>query len=714
MNSDKKRPDVNQSDVKNSDRNLPDMSPDAPSQLDWLGRMLRRFWWFDVVYPVTLSLLLLAALTFVIKSGQKQMRLSLLAEDRLIELSQSVAQMLPRKASGQNEARATIVSVTQADLQKFSTHRQTTSSNNVTFDVGMDTYAAVLKKIADKAQRRTVVYLRILPGLRELTPGDYDPLIDAMRATREKLDIRIVHNRRQAATLPEALRELAPLLDDEPCREYPEVQIRCSYSSDWNDWVIQSVVNDAQSDAPSTHGPQWISSQFATSGDSWILNLPPVENIPELSLKDVLSVGDPFVQGLPRVIMIGQTITSPNDPAAALSWVHLKKDSAVPLHTFWAQVSEMHASGMQILVPPPWLVNSVTIAFCLVVLAQLIWFDSAVALGSWIVFALLGPLVNGLAMYTAQIYVPLFDACYFGLATLVSAGFARLSFAAFERFRLDEKRRLHAWTSDLKSNFISLLSHNLNTPIAKMQGTLSLLSLQPTPGTWKTDVRHAEALVAQLELVVKAVLASTALEEGAVMPTPVTLERLAKDIVSQAQGPLRRLAVVLEHDPAQIDPDLMQLPQKIDVRSVISAVTCMAALFAPPPEQTDRPVSVRLWVGPANAESGEGCRIRLECDARWIPSTAHAILGSREAPGLRARVLGDFVADVLAGLVHQTARAGHGSMMATPLGRGGRIELLLHELAHKIVDEPGLFPPLPGFGRWHLPCSKKVPGGTCA
>jgi len=690
----------------------------------------RRFWWLDVVYPVTLALLLFSGLTYVIYAGQKQMQLSLLAEDETLATALRISSWFTSPPVTKSPEIRTIT-VSDSDLQNLGTVRGPKLR-----DVPVETYVAALDRLAEAGPAR--VYLRLLPGLYDLTPGDLEPLAAAIRRHAGRLTVRVVFPRRQAPTLPESIRA-EPVLDDEPCREYPEINIRCSFSADWTDWAVQNVgdesrtlaaagvdgTGDSRRTTADSQLAPWASDQFAIGGQSYVLNLPDQTLIPDQSMTSLVRGGlrvESAADGKPRMVFIGQALAfsepeSQGSANNASSWVHTPRAESVhgtPLHVFLAQVAAMHAGDQFIAVPRREFVIAATVLFCLMIMAQLVTLDASVALGTWFVFALTAPVANAIAMRSFGAYLPVVDIAYFGLATLVTAGFARLSQAALERFRIEERSKLHAWTTDVKSNFISLLSHNLNTPIAKMQGTLSLLAIQPSPGLWRSDIRRAEALVAQLDLVVKAVLLSSALDENASTTQAISLERLASDALQQSQGVLRRLGITLtmartdspqdQQDKSEEAADALRLPRPLDARSITSAITCAAALFAPPQsESSTDPTTVRMQIGvPETVSSGSDPGkdkapilqdsengifwIRLHCDTRWLTASALAILESPDGVSLRSRMLGDFVTDVAASLVVQVVQTSGVAVSATPVGRGGFIDLVLAEAKPASID----------------------------
>src|SRR5690606_4247233 len=181
-----------------------------------------------------------------------------------------------------------------------------------------------------------------------------------------------------------------------------------------------------------------------------------------------------------------------------------------------------------------------------------------------------------------------------------------LSFSAFKRWRLEEQTRFHSLTADLKGNFISLLSHNLNTPVAKMQGMLAILARKPGPGQWKEDITCAEKHVAQLEIGIRSVLIGSALDENSLHPESRSLKALAQEF-EQAQGSLSRLGGRAEiTDLTADDEDLLFLPLAFDTKVFVATLAAACALFA------DHEERVRVTLGLHVAETDTGYALRVE------------------------------------------------------------------------------------------------------
>src|SRR5690606_15763066 len=110
------------------------------------------------------------------------------------------------------------------------------------------------------------------------------------------------------------------------------------------------------------------------------------------------------------------------------------------------------------------------------------------ALGTFLMVSTSAPLLNALLMATVGVFVPVFDVIFAGLSSVVFLAFAKLSLESLRTRRFRLQRQIDSDVADVKGNFISLVSHNLNTPVAKMQGMLDLLNQLPIEPALKDAV----------------------------------------------------------------------------------------------------------------------------------------------------------------------------------------------------------------------------------
>jgi signal transduction histidine kinase len=573
-----------------------------------------RLWWFDVIYPIALIALLFGSLTFIIYAGQPQMRLTSLAERELLTLS---LRLRPHTDS--------------ATLPGAIAYIEAKSTDDI---------ERILEETTARTPKPVPIYVAWQPTSS-----------DQLARLRRFKEWRVVHvvNPNLLAERPSS--DLTVVAND-TCNDANTIQTQCSFDLEFADWAVQRILNDS---AQPTANVPWISDMLASSFPSYIIKpANPKVFGPNIAPEQVRAV----------------IISHGTEPVATVY-------GKVPYSMFLAQLADQAFGGAMIAIPKRITIQTVTFALCLFVAGLLWWYGAAIALGVFVMVIVLGPLMNALALSYVNLYVPLFDAFYFGLATFLWAGFGQLSFYSFQQWRLDEQRQAHSRSADLKGNFVSLLSHNLNTPIAKMQGMLGILAAIPTADHWKQDIRHAESLVAQLELLVRSVLIGTALEEGNQTATARSLQAIVDELRSTAIPVLKRLGAEIELDHySAADDDLFHLPLVMDYRSIVAAIAAAVALFC------DKFMDQKQHLETVLAVTGDhSLKVRITSHSVWLPSQAVTLLGQKAVSSVRSGHGPSFMIDVFSGLIRQALRVHAGTLTMSPQGQGGDLEMEFHQIS---------------------------------
>lgn len=130
-----------------------------------------------------------------------------------------------------------------------------------------------------------------------------------------------------------------------------------------------------------------------------------------------------------------------------------------------------------------------------------------------------------------------------------------------------QKHRLLQQVEELKTNFISMMSHDLKTPIARIQGMVDIIQRDPTPIS--SQQREALDMVhASSDDLLKFI--NSILQYGRIEAQQIELRlqskdvnSLLKDVVKKHEflAKLKKIRIVTELEtlfPAQVDPELMK------------------------------------------------------------------------------------------------------------------------------------------------------------
>ena len=642
-------------------------------------RIVRHLWWLDVIYPLALGLLIVAALSYTVYSGPRQSRLSLKMEKDLIRFSLA-------KASGQaikNPREVLVVSVGGADFPVG-----LPVGDALYFGKVMDLYVGMLKTLSQQGLPLVFVHWDT-----EIRSGDelaYDHLAQTLDSISDRTKVFFVTSTSKLGRVPLNVLNRSIWLNDSYCDEQTEVQIDCSLVPEYGDWVVQQILNNVRPDlAADAMSAPWVSERLANGFPSYLLNLSPPQALATKSAREILQ--SPGLASGYRVAFIGNDIkpTSPIDVRreadqkikTIYNWGN-SGDSVggIPPHVFWALLAQMFVDESMISMPNNFLMIFYNVLVCVLLFTAMLSGDGAIGLVCLLTYMFIAPLLNAAGIRFFRVYMPLFDSYYFGLFAIIVAGLGRLSWVTVQRWRLEAKRRFNAQVADLKANFISLLSHNLNTPVAKMQGMLEVLRKLTANTPAEHPTRQSEALVTQLEFAIRSVLIASALEEGALNESARRPHDIMAEIAAVTTSSVRRLGIALSIMPLECeDESALYLPLTFDMRALTAAVSGLVALFYHQDQSTSVELNMSVRQDDAEGGSDSGSQFMVCIDLMshqgFIPLVAERLLLATEKQQMRAVGGDQFFAVVLAAFVQLFVVTYGGTVELKPNGDGGKIRI---------------------------------------
>jgi len=336
---------------------------------------------------------------------------------------------------------------------------------------------------------------------------------------------------------------------------YHEINIHCTYSEDWT-WM-----------------PQQVMSRFLKKPGSWVAstNLPHhlpnlILNLPEasaISNFNFLDARSPVVAALPKkaIVFIGNNSEQQvmfRDNKEVLQRTYTAKSQSrrtlqsdgTPWHIFWAQMASMFIDDHTVRVAPEWLI----ILFCisLVLTVFLLGFKMAerVLFACLILMAFILLFANLLSVTLLNLYIPITPLIITSFATLAGTVFLRLSINSYRGWRLLAQSAHAGEFWDVKQNFLQLISHNLNTPIAQLRGLLELICLD-SPGN--RSLARALLLSDYVRISARAVLATSTLGNQPTVMRKHSPKDLFDNLIDDESSYLARLGAFVissnESDP---------------------------------------------------------------------------------------------------------------------------------------------------------------------
>ncbi len=325
------------------------------------------------------------------------------------------------------------------------------------------------------------------------------------------------------------------------------------------------------------------------------------------SLVDVVDGAIPTKSFEGKYVIVGRTLSVPRDRDFVLTPLSKGRPDTTAL--------EASAQGLATLIgrggigsAPTVLIWLLTLAFSLVTtnIALTATPQRATALAAFGGVALI--IVAALSLLLFRRWV---DVIHPALAIVVGYYFV-LPYRLFDeyqkRWHYQEKSEFMAELEELKSNFLSLISHDLKTPIARIQGAAERLIAEKAPPervekTLRSVVRTTEELTEYIE----SILDLARVESGAL---PIQLA--SKDLNKTVQAVLVEKSPMAHEKNIDIDLDLEPLfsaryDEKL-IRRVVANLVENAIKYSPP--ETKIHISTR--------EEGEQLRLHVKDQGRGI------------------------------------------------------------------------------------------------
>lgn len=520
--------------------------------------------WFRLIAPILLGSALIGIVISTIWFGGKRESLAAYAESNLLRFALNFS---VRPAD--NHAQVVVISVRDADL-----HALDKAPLAPLKDAHITEYAAVLERVASTNPKLMVVSW--LGNAQPLTVDYLQPLTDTIdRLGIADKTILAIHFY-ATGSVPEELSRKYQIAEARDC--YYEVNSFCTWNPSWS-WMPQRIANAFWKEK----APWTLSTNLPHTLPNFVLNLPDITSIPTFSFLDFKQAGATKInEG--AVIFIGndstQDIQFRNNKdllqrtfvASSPSTRSLMTDG-IPFHVFWAGMAQMFIDGRTIAVVPAWLCRVALVLMCLLIMVSIRYLRGT-ALGPFLLCALSLPLLNALGLRYAGVYMPVVPIIAAGFALFIAATFISISVYSYRRWRLLAAEGAAEQTADIKENFISLISHNLNTPIAQLKGLLDVLIYRQKGAP--TNLTQALVYLEYMRITVRAVLNTSWITENAASVTPVTVRQFWDHLLESEQTVMNRMKISLQALPSRDDEEFGEIWY---YRFSIERETCISALF---------------------------------------------------------------------------------------------------------------------------------------
>jgi signal transduction histidine kinase len=505
----------------------------------------------EIIFPILFGAAFFALISYVIYAGNQRDQLAGRVERQLIRKSLKI---MPWRAPANSAV--SVVNESAEDVLRFGS-----IDHSYLKGIDLEVYAKALRRVLQFKPKMVVI--NWVPAVHGTDEFYLRPMLEAIAAAPETTQVLVSYPIYEIAGLPEEFRTKVKVLEGDDCGF--DLQILCQFNPDWDDWIPQRLARElwveSEQGVPRNH----VSDNLPHVRQSYLLNLPNQESLRSFSVGGLLDATDAELHSLVGgIVFIGSSVeqsfgykadsTLVRRVRTALVGEETPIEKAVPFHVWLAQIAAMFESRETIAIAPREVTLGMILLLCSLIFVFQWRLGTAASLGIFILYASLYPFLNDALVGYFQIYLPMFDAIYVGLVVFLLAAFGRLSLQAHQRWiELERQKRLES-DADIKTNFIAMISHNLNTPVAKMQGLVEMLGIKNSAWVVEAGYRRLNYQLARLQLAVRAVLITTAAEDRSLARQQFTVIQLRDDLTANLGPILKRFGVRLEME-IDTDPD---------------------------------------------------------------------------------------------------------------------------------------------------------------
>ena len=247
--------------------------------------------------------------------------------------------------------------------------------------------------------------------------------------------------------------------------------------------------------------------------------------------------------------------------------------NGTPIHAFWAQLTRMFIDNDFVYVASKNLINIVSIFLGSITLTSALLFGPFVSLVVFLISSVVLFFSNVILIREFSFHMPIFDSLYLAGNLYIVGGFLRLTIEGIREKYNIQKEKTMSENIDLKSNFISLISHNLNTPVAKMISLLELSKKSIPEDLRDQYLKPCLEKASKIQLSVRSVLASNKLEDKRLSHDIVTSAKLIEEIEFETIPLLNRLGISLNvEDESPLQTARFSFDRRLFI-PIISSIT---------------------------------------------------------------------------------------------------------------------------------------------
>ncbi len=511
--------------------------------------------WLRLLFPILVGAILIAMFVQVMIFGGKRENLVSRGESTFLRWSLAFAPDLTGTLNSKSEAgdrlttkpQVVTISVRDSDLDALEA-----APNSQIRDAHIREYANVLEQVA--ASNPSWVVISWLTYAHPMSEDYLKPLINVINKLNLRNKVTLAVNFFAVGTIPAEFLQTYNIVEARDCGF--ELNIICAVRPDLT-WMPQQIMKRFFT----ARKPWHVSLNLPDVGPNIILNLPPAPSIISHSFLDfrppvmaaiapgsIVFIGNDTLQSLhfrDNKEALQRTYTASSQSQRT----HMK--DGIPWHVFWAEMASMFILENTIAVVPEWAVLSLIVAMTLLMMLAIArWGGSALAPFSAMAVGCYG--INFFLVSSYKIFLPVTLILVTGMLVFMAAAFISVAYSSYSKWRFQAEAQLAESTADIKQNFIHLISHNLNTPIAQLRGLLEILSMKNPEDL---TIGKAATSLEIIRLTVRAVLNTTTMAAQELVWEDYSIRNLIHEFLENDNVFFKQMGVNVVISPAETDED---------------------------------------------------------------------------------------------------------------------------------------------------------------
>jgi signal transduction histidine kinase len=470
-------------------------------------------------------------------------------------------------------------------------------------------YAHVLEYVARHNPKWVV--MSWLTQAHPMTPEYLEPLTSTIDRLRIHDRVTLALNFFSAGTIDPNFARRYNVFEARDC--YHEINLHCSFSPDWS-WMPQQILSRFLPEPD-----KYTSTNLPHHLPNIILNLPDIGSLRQFSFLDAR---DPVASSIPEgsIVFIGngaeqdvmfrdnKEVLQRTYVARSITNRSLQADG-IPWHIFWASMTTMLLDFKMVQVAPMWFGYLLCLIFFVLILLLAFRKIDRTSIIFFVIIAVGLLSFNLFSVPYFQYYLPvtpIFISCF---VTLTSSIFLRIAMNNYRKSRLLATAQKADEARDLKQNFLQLISHNLNTPIAQLRGLLELLAAE-TPTN--TSIGNALLLADFVRITARATLATSAMPTRTPLIQHLNVDDVLGRFLDDESAFLERFGtkVVIGTPADSISHEELIRLKQLDVELV--ATTILFSILIVTAELESSEVSVTIPSSPSHGQDKDTLHIAIK------------------------------------------------------------------------------------------------------